>query len=315
VDDYWKKPDEIHKTQGPDERRAEGAGREPPEEPDPWRRVAEEPYVPSWRRSAEPEWAPPPASPRARPARTRDGEVSERSARLTISLLAASFAVLVIGVVVFFTVRTLRQGDDSPTVGPGGTTPEDAARALGGIGPAPGAELGPYAATRKAALARASGDRVAVVSLNQYSTEASARALVGGVEVLALLAAPPGGQPSVVTGDIGDWVSAQTADARAERDEIQKLIPTVRGDPEFQSFYRSEVDRLNKLISAIRADGDLVFGVVVRGPAPALRELGNTPEVRLVDVGPGADPGPKPAYRGIRPEETDKANEPNTRPF
>jgi hypothetical protein len=175
-------------------------------------------------------------------------------------------------------------------------------------------ELGPYSETRKTALAQASGDRVAVVSLADYHTEADARAVAGGIEVLALLAAAPGGQPAVVTGDIATWVNSQTSDARAERDEIQKLIPTVRDDPEFQRFYRAEVERLNSLISRIRPNGELVFAVVVRGPVPALQELANKPEVRLVDIGPTADPGPKPVYRGLRPEETEKANEPNTRP-
>ena len=322
---------EIYRTQ----EQGHDSGADPGRRQDP---PGQAPYTPSWQRpaggSSDDPWrqsttqqptyqqpgyrTQPPGS--GRPPGSRrppdSGEVSERTARLTVTLLAASFAVLVIGLVVFFTVRTLRNADDGTVnAGPDVTTPEDAARAVGGIGPPPGIDLGPYIETRKAALAQATGDRVAVVSLGDYRTESDARALVGTGEVLALLAAGPGGQPSVVTGDVATWVGAQTADARAERDEIQKLIPTVKGDPEFQSFYRSEVDRLNKLISTIRPNGALVFGVVVRAPAPALQALGTKPEVRLVDVGPRADPGPKPTYRGIRPEETAKANDPNTRPL
>jgi hypothetical protein len=227
-------------------------------------------------------------------------------------MLGAGFSVLVVGLVVFFTVRTLRQnaGDERTTV----TTPEDAARVVGGIGPPQGTPVATYIENRRQELSEATGDRVAVVSLNEYTTEDNAKAVVGGVEVLALLAAPPGGSPTVVTGDMAAWADAQTADARAERDEIQKLIPTVTEDPQFQKFYREEVDRLNALIRTIRPSGNMVFGVVVRAPALALQQLAAKPEVRLVDVGPGAAPPAKAEYRGLRPEETSRTNDPNTRP-
>jgi hypothetical protein len=224
--------------------------------------------------------------------------------------------VLIIGLVVFFTVRTLRQKEaaEQPTLGATKvTTPEDAARLVGGLGPPAGVELGPYIDTRKQALAAATGDRVAVVSLSDYATERNARAMVGSAEVLALLAAAPGGSPAVVTGSMSDWVNSQTADARAERDEFQKLIPTV-DDANFKKFYQSEVDRLNALIASVKPNGTLIFGVVVKAPAPDLQALGAKDGVRLVDVGPGPDPDPKNNYRGLRPEETEKANEPNTRP-
>jgi hypothetical protein len=233
-----------------------------------------------------------------------------------MTCLAASVVVLVVGLVVFFTVRTLRQegADSSPVVGgPTATTPEDAAKVVGGVGPPPGADVPTYLGARKEALAQATGDRLAVVSLSTYLTDAKARAVAGSSQVVALLAAAPGGAPAVVTGDLSSWVNSQTADARAERDEIQKLLPTV-DDASFKAFYRSEIDRLNKLVSSIKPDGDLIFGLVVRGPSPALQQLGTREDVRLVDVAPTADPGPKPAYRGLRPEETTRANEPNTRP-
>ena len=47
---------------------------------------------------------------------------------------------------------------------------------------------------------------------------------------------------------------------------------------------------------------------------PDLQALAAKNGVRLVDVGPNADPDPKANYRGLRPEETAKANDPNTRP-
>lgn len=248
-----------------------------------------------------------------------DGTVSERTARLTLTILAASFIVLMIGVVVFFTVKTIRQREqaaDVPVVEQSvTTTPEDAARVVGGIGPPQGTQIGAYLTRRQEALASATDDRVAVVSFAAYQTEARAKTLVAPAEVVALLAAPPGGQPSVVTTDMATWVREQTAEMRAERDEIQRLVPTAQNDPAFQSFYRSEIQRLDRLLNAIRPTGELVFGVVVKAPAPALQQLAGKGEVRLVDVGPSADPLPRPDYRGLRPEETTRANEPNTRPL
>jgi hypothetical protein len=85
-------------------------------------------------------------------------------------------------------------------------------------------------------------------------------------------------------------------------------------DGNFKHFYQSEIERLNKLVSAARPNGDLVFAVVVRGDVPALRQLATNGDVRLVDVGPNAEPRPPTEYRGLRPEEAEKANDPNTRP-
>jgi hypothetical protein len=247
-----------------------------------------------------------------------DDRASERAARLTVTGLAASFAVLMVGLVVFVTVHTLRE--DAKTASPavaggttGATTPEDAAKVVGGIGPPPGVDVVTYAEDRRQALAQATGDRIAVVSFAKYLNETKARAAVGSAEVVALLVAPLGGTPSTVTGDLGTWATAQTADARSERDEIQKLIPTV-DDAQFKAFYKSEVDRLTKEIANINPAGDLVFAAVARAPATALQQLATSGDVRLVDVGPSAEPDPKADYRGLRPEETSKANDPNTRP-
>jgi len=218
---------------------------------------------------------------------------------------------------VFFTVRTLRQHDQasqSPVVaGPLVTTPEQAAKVAGGIGPPAGADVVTYGKARKDALAAATGDRIAIVSFWNYTTEAKAKALAGDAEVMGLLAAAPGGQPAVVTGPLSAWVTAQTADARTERDELTKLIPTVE-DPKFKSDYQARVTELTKLINSIKPTGDLVFGLVVRAPAPSLQALQTKTEIRIVDVGPSAEPDAKPIYRGLRPEEDSKANQPAVRP-
>lgn len=247
----------------------------------------------------------------------QEERVSERQARLTLTLLAASFGVLIIGLVVFFSVKTLRQHDQSPSpvVGaqPAGLTPEEAAKISGGIGPPAGADVVTYGQKRKDALAAATGDRIAVVSFWNYTTEAKAKAVIGTAEALGMLAAAPGGQPAVVTTTMTAWVTAQTTDARAERDELNKLIPTVT-DEKFKADYKTRVDELTKLLNRIKPDGDLVFGMVVRAPAPALQALATNAAVRIVDVGPSAEPEPKPIYRGLRPEEDSKANVPSTRP-
>ncbi len=119
--------------------------------------------------------------------------------------------------------------------------------------------------------------------------------------------------PTVVVGDVGNWTIAQTRTLREERDEIRKLIPTVT-DEAFKSFYTAEVDRLDKVAGALTPTSPIVFGVVVRGPAQALQALGARSEVRLVDVADGSQAAPEASYRGIRPEEQIKTNQPSTRP-
>jgi hypothetical protein len=181
------------------------------------------------------------------------------------------------------------------------------------VGPIPGTEVAGYIATRKAALAANREERVAVVSLAKYSTQAQVKTLLGANPVVALLVAPAGTAPAVVTGDLAAWSKAQTAATQSERDEIKKLIPTV-DDPAFKTFYTQEVTRLDKALKAFDPNSAMVFGVVVKAPAAALQALGAKTEVRLVDLADTATPTPEPVFRGLRPEETAKANEPPLRP-
>lgn len=181
------------------------------------------------------------------------------------------------------------------------------------VGPTPGTEVAGYVATRKAALAANRDERVAVVSLAKYSTQAQVKTLLGANPVVALLVAPAGTAPAVVTGDLAAWSKAQTAATQSERDEIKKLIPTV-DDPAFKTFYTQEVARLDKALKAFDPNSAMVFGVVVKAPAASLQALGAKTEVRLVDLADTATPTPDPVFRGLRPEETAKANEPPLRP-
>jgi hypothetical protein len=181
------------------------------------------------------------------------------------------------------------------------------------VGPAPGTELAGYVAARKAALAANREERLAVVSLAKYSTQAQVKTLAGTNPVVALLVAPAGTAPAVVTGDLAVWAKAQTASTQTERDEIKKLIPTV-DDPAFKTFYTQEVARLDKALKTFDPNSAIVFGVVVKAPAAALQALGAKAEVRLVDLADTATPTKDPVFRGLRPEETTKANEPPLRP-
>ena len=238
----------------------------------------------------------------------------ERAARWTVRALAASVFVAVACVAIFVTLNTINSKESSPAAAPPPvvetvtTLPPPVE-----VGPAPGTELAGYVTARKAALAATTDERVAVVSLAKYSTQAQAKALAGTNTVVALLVAPPGVAPAVVTGDLAAWSKEQTAATTAERDEIKKLIPTVT-DAAFKKFYTDEVARLDRALKNFSPTSAMVFGMVVKAPAANLKTLGAKAEVRLVDVGSTATPAPDTVYRGLRPEETAKANEPPLRP-
>lgn len=151
------------------------------------------------------------------------------------------------------------------------------------------------------------------MSLTSYATEAQVRALAGQRRVVALLAAPPDANPSAVVGSLATWANTQTAKIRAERDEIRSLLPTVT-DAAFKDFYVAEVDRLDKVATALSPTSAVVFGLVVRGPASALKALAGRSDVRLVDVAEGSEPASQASYRGLRPEDRLKANDPSVRP-
>lgn len=183
------------------------------------------------------------------------------------------------------------------------------------IGPLDGTVIAQYVPDRQAALDKASGERAAVISLDHYVTEAEARALVGQLPVVALLAAPPGGAPSVATGgDMPAWAGLQKTNAAQERDQNQQLLNNGVDDPAFRTFYQQEVGRLNKVIAGTDPKGKVVFGIVVTGQAADLQALAKHAGVRLVDVGPSAKVNAQTEYRGIRPEQTTTVNQHDPRP-
>ena len=238
-----------------------------------------------------------------------------RAARRTVRFFGVAIFVLVVGAVFAFTVT--REGDNESAARSGGPATTDAVTGAAdddAIGPLAGADVGAYLEARKLALTTATGDLVAVVSLDAYASESDARAKLGSAKVQALLAAAPGAHPSVVTNGLEEWAKSQRKADEIERDEIRKLLPTVTNDPAFKQFYESELVRLDAAIESVSPTSAVVFGVVVRGSAEALKALSATAGVRLVDVGRVPSDDSDASYRGLRPEETTKVGQPGTRP-
>lgn len=177
-------------------------------------------------------------------------------------------------------------------------------------GPGAGDEVEVYARRRRSSLVDLKGRTWAVVSFSAYVSEPVARGLVGPVAVHALLAAAPGGEPSVVTGPLEVWAARARAAAAAERRELEAVLASgTVADPDFVGTYRDDVARLARVEAGSDPRGEVVFAVVVEAPAAGLRRLAGAPGIRLVDpVAPGR------RWSGLRPEETVVAGRPPTRP-
>jgi hypothetical protein len=225
---------------------------------------------------------------------------------------AAGLVIVVLGVALaaLLAQRNVDNKEEAQLLGQ-----QQSGGAVVSIGPLDGTAVQPYVQDRQAALDKASGQRATVISVDHYVTEAEARALAGQLQVVALLAAPPGGTASVVTGGMAAWAQEQKANAIQERDQNQQLLNNGVDDPDFKTFYQQEVARLNKVIAGIDPNGKVVFGVVVTGAAADLQAMAKHPGVRLVDVAPSAKLNPQTEYRGIRPEQTTTVNQHDPRPF
>lgn len=233
----------------------------------------------------------------------REEQDEEDQARRTAMLFAVALIVVALGGLVFVLVSSGDGDSDGSSLS---ATSND-------IGPVAGTELATYIPEREKALSDASGTRLAVVSFDQYATEADAKAAVKDVSVTKLLAAAPGGAPSEVTGSVAAWADEEVRASREERDELQRMLPTV-DDPAFRDYYQTEINNLTALIDRVNPGAPLVFAAVVRGDADDLRKLARGATIRLVDVGSSAKSPPDAVYTGLRPEETTTAAEPPTRP-
>jgi uncharacterized membrane protein len=224
---------------------------------------------------------------------------------------AAGVIIVVLGVALAVLIaQRNNSGDEAQLLGQ-----SEVGGVVAAIGPLDGTQITPYIAGRQPVLQKASGERAAVVSVDHYTTETEARAVAGKLQVIALLAAPPGGAPSVVTGDMAAWAQQQRQNAAQERDQTQELLRNGVDDPEYRTFYQQEVARLNKVLGGIDPKGKVVFGLVVQGPATDLQALAKQPGVRLLDVASSAKVSDRTEYRGIRPEQNVTVNQHDPRPF
>lgn len=243
------------------------------------------------------------------------GPTDEQLARIVVRVLAAVIALTLAGGIAS-AAGQLAQGDTDETaadtvVGAGPLSPR------GGVGPLAGTAVATYVRSRAAALAVVPGGerRAAVVSFTAYRTPDEAREAVAGLDARSLLLALPGGRPLEVAVDVdlGAIVSRQRDEAAAEKAALEQLLPTVT-DEEFKRQYQADIERLGALLQAPPQVAPVVHAVLVLGTGDALRRTAKVPGVRLVDVGRDAEiPGVGEAA-GLRPEETNRAGVPPTRP-
>jgi hypothetical protein len=85
-------------------------------------------------------------------------------------------------------------------------------------------------------------------------------------------------------------------------------------DPEFSSFYASELDRLASVADAVDPSGSIVYGLVVVAKGSDLRALAARAAVRLVDVGTTDRIDPNDTYRAPLPDELTTIADPQLRP-
>jgi len=239
----------------------------------------------------------------------------EQLARLVIRVLGALLALLLAGGTASAAVR-LNESDSAEdaedvVVASGTLSPR------GGIGPLPGTAVAPYERAREQALVGvpAQERRAAIVSFAAYRTVDAALEAAAGLERRALLLALPGGRPieAPVDVDLATIVRRQREEATAEKRALEDLLPSVT-DEDFRRQYQEDIDRLGELLAAPADVDEVVHGVLVVGTGDALRRTARVPGVRLVDPGrDAAVPGVGQAA-ALRPEETDRAGDPATRP-
>jgi hypothetical protein len=229
--------------------------------------------------------------------------------RLVLRALAALVAfVFASGVAVVLT----RSDDDSAVVDD--VPVVEGEPAFSGAGPLSGADVPTYVTARTDALSRAEGRVTAVVSFREYAVEREARTSLARVDVLGLLVAAPGGVPVVVTGGLDRWAARERADAEAELTNLATMLATTE-DPDFRAEFETDMARLTGLLEHLDPRAPIVFGAVVQAQATELRALADRADVRLVDIVSREAPDDLVVLAGLRPEETERAGTPRTRPL
>jgi len=181
------------------------------------------------------------------------------------------------------------------------------------VGPERATPIARYLAERSPVLAKAHGHVTAVVSFASYVPDDKVGARLSGLHHRRLLVAAPGGNPDVTT-DVTRWRTATAAQAAADARDLEQAIPTLDQDPDFQAVDKAQLAADQQIIAALDHHGAIVFGAVVDGDADALRALAKHHDIRLVDVAPSAAQSDDVEVRGLRPEETVSAGDPEQRP-
>jgi hypothetical protein len=173
----------------------------------------------------------------------------------------------------------------------------------------------PYISARQALMNALPDPAWAIVSLSSYATVADARRVVAPAEVGGLLVAAAGGFPQTIGASdsaVAGWVSATRSRAQSDAAGVRSMLPTA-GDPQTVADFQADLSRL-AIVARVKASDPIVFGLVVRGPAAALRTLATSPAVRLVDPVGATEPDVSSAA-GLRPEEQVTTGTPSTRPM
>jgi hypothetical protein len=244
-------------------------------------------------------------------------ERDQRAAVRTIRFAVVAFGAVLISATVLIAVKVADRTDGGVARVGGGGTPGASA---GSIGPAAGTDIAGYVTERRTALAELgdSDRRVAVVTFTRYRTEAEAADVLASTTgvtatVARTLVAVPGAGPEVVTGSLADWATGARSRVEDERARIAELAPTV-SDPEFSSFYASELERLASVAGAVDPSGPIVYGLVVVARGSDLRALAERSAVRLVDVGTSDRIDPADTYRAPLPDELTTVADTQLRP-
>ena len=244
--------------------------------------------------------------------------------RLLVRIVAACAVVVLAGSVAVLVGRDGERSTDatttsagtatsSPLPGSPATLPVPSALVADVVGPLPGTDVASYVLRRITALAAADGKRIAIVSFSSYTNQAGAEALLAKLDSRGFFVAPPGGESRLVRGSLPAWATKAASDAKAERAELLDLIPTTT-DEEYRRQYQADADRLARFIGGIDPKGQIVFGAVVVSDVERLRVLAADGRVRLVDVGGSSDVPADDRLAALRPEETIRSGDPQTRP-
>lgn len=212
-----------------------------------------------------------------------------------------------------------RQDDPGAPAGPGAApapSPEPG-REAEVVGPARGAEVGPYIEDRTAALLDAPATLdTAIVSFSEVLTVEEAQTIIAGrAEIRSVLLRLPLelATPQTVRVGSGDDLAAAVEEALQQRlepvvtelDAQRELLDSDTVEDEaFVAEYERRIEELEAARAAAEA-GEVVHAVVVRGGLADLQALVDAPAVRLVDPAPPGTDVALSVFHGLMPGDDD----------